>query len=624
MWCPVILRAVSAYIFVNCINNTILSYAIQNIAANWPLLMTFQIQPEVPLLLIIFFITVSLLLYSVHQYQRQGYQQELIAFISLLVVISIWQFNAIFIEVITIPALILIGNNFGNAILVPGLIYSFTWFVLSYSNNTQWVNKLTGGFALGIMGMLTLILVSNPEFFYTTNGLTTQGPFTIVGITFPEWVTLDLTLKPTFRFFQVGFFLSIIAASSILVRYLFQNSGTVYTGQVAALTTGIGTPILVNSLLFIGIIPPEWNLTHISFGITAVAFAIAIFRYRLLELAPVGRKELVEQLTDPIIMLDGERQVVDCNAAARQLVEAPSGWRGMSAATFFSPFSEPVEWFIADNPGETKLQDGTVHRIFSVSSVPIRPENPTRSGQVIRLKEITEQKHRETQLLHQNRQLDQFTTIISDDIQNPLNVAKGRIKIAERNRNSNQLAEIDDALSRIESLVDTISTMARTGQAIDTTEPLGLKQIAQTAWTYSDIDYCELDIEIPSDTKIVSNRNRLLQLFENIYVNSGEHNESSVTVTVGLLDVHKETNERKTPGGFYIEDNGQGISDEVKKRVFESGFTSVSNNEGFGLAIVHDIVEVHRWEIDVVDSTSGGARFEISGVSFHSEARSVS
>jgi signal transduction histidine kinase len=40
------------------------------------------------------------------------------------------------------------------------------------------------------------------------------------------------------------------------------------------------------------------------------------------------------------------------------------------------------------------------------------------------------------------------------------------------------------------------------------------------------------------------------------------------------------------------------------------------DSPGFGLSIVVGIVKNHGWRIDLVESTTGGARFEISGIEF--------
>lgn len=66
--------------------------------------------------------------------------------------------------------------------------------------------------------------------------------------------------------------------------------------------------------------------------------------------------------------------------------------------------------------------------------------------------------------------------------------------------------------------------------------------------------------------------------------------------------------------GFYIEDDGSGISEEHRSKIFDSGFTTNRGGTGFGLSIVKEIVDAHGWTIMLADSDSGGARFEITGV----------
>jgi len=576
--------------------------------------MALQFQPEVPVFVGILLVTASLLVYSLRGYHRRGETPELQAFIVLLFVICVWQLTAIFINIITVPELIFLGNNLGNVVLVPGLAYSLAWFALTYSGHTAWVNRWTAGVALATIVGIGLAVMINPDLMLTSNGLITQGPVTIAGVTFTEWVVLDLTLQPAFRLYQLYIYLVMLGSGVIVVRYLLNNRGEIYRGQAVALAVGIGVVPGVNSLLFAGILPPEWNLTHVSFGVTAVAFAVAIFRYRLLSVAPVGRKQLVEQLSDPVVMLDDEDRVVDCNPAARHVVDAPEAWRGMSASAFFAPFPDPVEWFTTDRAGETTLSEGGTERCFTMHSVQIETQENTQTGQLIRLHEITEQKAREQQLREQNEHLDEFASIVSHDLRSPLTVAQARLKIAERERDSEEIAEAEQALTRMESMIDDLLTMARMSQTIEETEPVGLQTTARVAWTYSDVDGCTLQTDLPESVEIHADRDRLLQVFENLYVNAAEHNETPVTVRVGVLGDGRLTTEDGQQSGFYVADDGAGIAADNREEVFESGYTAVGGGTGFGLAIVQEIVTAHGWEITLTDSSDGGARFEITGV----------
>jgi signal transduction histidine kinase len=82
-----------------------------------------------------------------------------------------------------------------------------------------------------------------------------------------------------------------------------------------------------------------------------------------------------------------------------------------------------------------------------------------------------------------------------------------------------------------------------------------------------------------------------------------EHGGEDVTIRVGALD-----------DGFYVEDDGGGIPESERGDVFDAGYTTAADGNGFGLSIVQKIVEAQGWRIDVTESAEGGARFEITGV----------
>jgi signal transduction histidine kinase len=76
-----------------------------------------------------------------------------------------------------------------------------------------------------------------------------------------------------------------------------------------------------------------------------------------------------------------------------------------------------------------------------------------------------------------------------------------------------------------------------------------------------------------------------------------------VTITVGTL-----------PDGFYVADDGPGIPESDRERIFEAGYSTNRNGTDLGLVIVRDAVEAHGWELAVTESETGGARFEMTGI----------
>ncbi|MFB6130585.1 MAG: sensor histidine kinase [Salinigranum sp.] len=89
---------------------------------------------------------------------------------------------------------------------------------------------------------------------------------------------------------------------------------------------------------------------------------------------------------------------------------------------------------------------------------------------------------------------------------------------------------------------------------------------------------------------------------ENLFRNAVEHGPPGVTVRVGALDDEP---------GFYVADDGPGISRDERERVFERGYTTADSGTGYGLSIVSEIANAHEWSLSVSESDADGARFEI-------------
>ncbi|MDY7080993.1 MAG: HAMP domain-containing sensor histidine kinase, partial [Halobacteria archaeon] len=227
--------------------------------------------------------------------------------------------------------------------------------------------------------------------------------------------------------------------------------------------------------------------------------------------------------------------------------------------------------------------------------------NVERAGRVILVHDITDQKERQDELERQNERLDEFASIVSHDLRNPLNVAQGYVDMARESPDEETIDEIDESLDRMENIIDDVLTLARQGQTLDEKEEVELGEVVEEAW--SNVDTGNATLEIETGGVIKADRGRLLQMFENLFRNSIEHGGNDVTVRVGEI-----------PDGFYVEDTGKGIPSQERHAVLEQGYTTSDSGTGFGLSIVESIADAHHWEISVGESDEDGARFEFSEV----------
>jgi len=214
------------------------------------------------------------------------------------------------------------------------------------------------------------------------------------------------------------------------------------------------------------------------------------------------------------------------------------------------------------------------------------------------------------ELERSNERLEEFAGVVSHDLRNPLNVAKGRLTLATEQDGPEHLDEISTALDRMDEIIDDVLTLVREEDSISEAEPVDLETVAVDAW--NNVATGDATLTVDGTTTFEADRDRLLRLFENLFRNAHEHAGSDVAVRVGLED-----------DCLYVEDDGPGVPPDQTEQLFESGYTTNENGTGFGLSIVSQIVEAHGWQIDITDSADGGTRFEISGVSVTQESTTV-
>jgi len=99
--------------------------------------------------------------------------------------------------------------------------------------------------------------------------------------------------------------------------------------------------------------------------------------------------------------------------------------------------------------------------------------------------------------------------------------------------------------------------------------------------------------------------NKLKQVVWNLLTNAVQAMTSSGVITVGCA---------KAPLGrvkFWIEDQGQGMSDDVQAHLYEPFFTTKDKGTGLGLATAYKIIESHHGEMRVSSKVHIGTRFDV-------------
>jgi len=220
--------------------------------------------------------------------------------------------------------------------------------------------------------------------------------------------------------------------------------------------------------------------------------------------------------------------------------------------------------------------------------------------------DITAQKERERELERQNERLEEFASVVSHDLRNPLSVADAHLELAGDECDSAHLDRVGRAHERMNELIEDLLTLARGEDLVSELSGVDLRHVADACWANVDTTAAECTVDLTRCIR--ADEHALKRLFENLFRNAVEHGGADVTVTVGALD-----------DGFYIEDDGSGIAATERGEVFDAGYSTSAEGTGFGLSIVEQLVDAHGWTISATESPAGGARFEITGVEFVGE-----
>ena len=119
-------------------------------------------------------------------------------------------------------------------------------------------------------------------------------------------------------------------------------------------------------------------------------------------------------------------------------------------------------------------------------------------GEVTRLigvtRNVTERVERERQLRQQNERLEEFASVVSHDLRNPLNVAQGRATLLAEQVESDHLKPLVQALDRMEVIVEDTLTLARQGDTISETESVSLTDLVGKCWGTVDTEDANIEI----------------------------------------------------------------------------------------------------------------------------------
>lgn len=224
------------------------------------------------------------------------------------------------------------------------------------------------------------------------------------------------------------------------------------------------------------------------------------------------------------------------------------------------------------------------------------------------------------QVEEKNRELRDFTYMVSHDLKAPIFTIKGMLGIIKEDHQKQLEPELDEALGHIERaanrldlLVKSVLEYSRVSTTEIKLEAISLQEVLQeiSEEFKTQLQECSANLEIaPNLPRVRGDRLKLFQILSNLINNAIKYREAGRTSLIRVW---------AAPGAahtleIYIEDNGLGIpADKLEQifRPFQRLHASQAEGNGIGLACAKRLAEKLGGDIRVESKEGQGSKFTV-------------
>ncbi len=377
--------------------------------------------------------------------------------------------------------------------------------------------------------------------------------------------------------------------------------------------------IMVIRILF-GNIYLEYNISMVVVTLFISGFAYGLRKHHfLLQKEDILNQHVSKVMDNFLLLLSSEKKIINYNHKVKQLLNQDSI---LTQSIQQIIHNDELHSFLEQNTS-MKIKDIELNLKIGNNSVPTIAsctriiDNETPIGYILIARDVSPLKEKERQIEQSNRELEQFASVASHDMKQPLRMMSSYSGLL-RNRYSDVLDEkgnlfvhhIEDGAQRLSRMIDALLEFSRIGKQDISFKELSLHKLLDisTMNLHYTIQEKKAKIIYPNqDITLLGDKNTLIRLFQNIIGNGIKYTIEKAPI---IEIKYKEKNNRAT---IYIKDNGQGIPEEELDEVFEL-FNRASNSNtasgtGIGLAICKKIINLHQGKIGLESELGEGSTF---------------
>ena len=443
------------------------------------------------------------------------------------------------------------------------------------------------------------------------------------------------------------------------IIYIIKASGKTsgfFSKQSLLIIAGMSIPIVVNVLGTFKIIPMSVFITPISFAFAMVFFALAIFKFKFLGIAPIALRTVVNRMSDSYIILNENNVLTDFNNTFLNIFKLnDENIRDKNIIKFLEHHQDygvdiaEFKQYLNSVKGRTEtvsFEQGILpfNKFFTVEINNIIDKNNF-LGILILFKDITQHKqdiqtiqNNQDMLMEKERlaSLGQLIGGISHNLKTPImsisGAAEGLTDLINEydasigdpevtNDDHHAIAnDMREWITKIHSYTAYMSDIitAVKGQAVNLSENennaftvdelfkrvniLMKHEISNASLTLT------LDVQVPSSTTLVGDINSLVQVINNLITNAIQSYNGRKGEEIKVLA-------KKLDNNLIISviDHGCGMTKEVQDKLFNTMITTKGKNgTGLGMFMSYSTIKGHfNGDITFETEVNKGTTFNV-------------